>query len=507
MTLSRRTAKPMRIALFLLLIVGVFAPIYVKRAAGQESIKISGAQVVAQGLTAPPAEKSAWRVVEQEIPNPIDAVPSVRLQSSAGFLLADAIDVFVVDQRTKMRSILAPGEAQFIQTGANQTWASRDNKKGTAYTLELVDRDVVDVAPNGDVTYKSGSFTTKTGDYDLDLVRGELAAGERAAIKGSSYSTLILITDGSATITSSKADEPVRLNVGAAVALKGDLAIKTRGDKPATFVAAVLGDPVTGGEDVPTAVPTRKPTKEPKKDDSGAEPTRKPKASKTPTPNGKPSVNDGSSIRIAVRLCPRGMTYFALNPSQCVRADGDFSISLITPKGRTLTQKAASKNEPTFVRWSGLSAGEYILVVNDLPDGYLSYSLDGYICCNANIGYSISLGKGELQDGTLYLFHSAWGEGKPVAPTSVPATTPESTSPEPGVDTDGDGLSDQLELDTFGTSPFLIDSDGDTIPDGTEAFGLNGWLTAPAIPDTDGDGVDDNVEIANGTSPLDPSSS
>src|SRR4051812_38789578 len=118
MILSRRTAKPMRIALFLLLIVGVFAPIYVKRADGQESIKISGAQVVAQGLTAPPAEKSAWRVVEQEIPNPIDAVPSVRLQSSAGFLLADAIDVFVVDQRTKMRSILAPGEAQFIQTGA-----------------------------------------------------------------------------------------------------------------------------------------------------------------------------------------------------------------------------------------------------------------------------------------------------------------------------------------------------------------------------------------------------
>jgi hypothetical protein len=91
MTLSRRTAKPMRIALFLLLIVGVFAPIYVKRAAGQESIKISGAQVVAQGLTAPPAEKSAWRVVEQEIPNPIDAVPSVRLQSTPSSWISCAL--------------------------------------------------------------------------------------------------------------------------------------------------------------------------------------------------------------------------------------------------------------------------------------------------------------------------------------------------------------------------------------------------------------------------------
>jgi hypothetical protein len=143
-----------------------------------------------------------------------------------------------------------------------------------------------------------------------------------------------------------------------------------------------------------------------------------------------------------------------------------------------------------------------------LPDGYLSYSLDGYICCSANIGYSITLGKDQLIDGTLYLFQSPWGAGAPPAPTAVPTAAPPTgqNPPNPGADSDGDGLSDQLELDTFGTSPYLVDSDGDTIGDGVEAFGLNGWLTAPALPDTDGDGVDDNVEIANGTNPLDPSS-
>ena len=75
-----------------------------------------------------------------------------------------------------------------------------------------------------------------------------------------------------------------------------------------------------------------------------------------------------------------------------------------------------------------------------------------------------------------------------------------------GTDSDGDGLSDELELDVFGTSPFLVDSDGDTIPDGVEAFGSNGYLTAPALPDTDFDGVMDNVEIQQGTDPLDPTS-
>jgi len=36
-------------------------------------------------------------------------------------------------------------------------------------------------------------------------------------------------------------------------------------------------------------------------------------------------------------------------------------------------------------------------------------------------------------------------------------------------DTDGDGLSDSSEVDTYGTDPYRADSDGDNIPDGTEA--------------------------------------
>ncbi|HRA48905.1 MAG TPA: hypothetical protein PK819_12620, partial [Thermomicrobiales bacterium] len=255
MTMRRLAHRPAHVAALLLLALLVVAPIFTQSVAGQEKGPSANAQVIAQGLTAPPAENSAWRVVQQKIPTRLDAVPSVRLQSSVGFLLSDDVDIFVVDQRTKLRSRLAPGQAQFVQTGANQTWASLATKAGTAYTLELVDRDVAKVAPGGEVIYTSGSFTTPLGDYDLDLIRSEVAAGDKATIPASSYPMLILVTSGSATITSAKHDDPIRLKAGQASVAKGDITIKPRGDKPVTFVAAVLGDPITGGDDVPTVAP------------------------------------------------------------------------------------------------------------------------------------------------------------------------------------------------------------------------------------------------------------
>ncbi len=66
-------------------------------------------------------------------------------------------------------------------------------------------------------------------------------------------------------------------------------------------------------------------------------------------------------------------------------------------------------------------------------------------------------------------------------------------------DTDGDGLSDGLEVNQFGTQPTNQDSDGDTLKDGQEVNELN---TSPINPDTDGDSLNDGVEVANGSNPL-----
>ena len=75
-------------------------------------------------------------------------------------------------------------------------------------------------------------------------------------------------------------------------------------------------------------------------------------------------------------------------------------------------------------------------------------------------------------------------------------------SPATGpIDTDGDGLPDQVEAD-YGTSPTLWDTDGDGLSDGDELdIGCD-----PTEWDTDGDGLDDGAEILVGTSPLAPDS-
>ncbi|MDP7079558.1 MAG: hypothetical protein QF415_06690 [Candidatus Undinarchaeales archaeon] len=65
-----------------------------------------------------------------------------------------------------------------------------------------------------------------------------------------------------------------------------------------------------------------------------------------------------------------------------------------------------------------------------------------------------------------------------------------------GIDTDGDGLSDHAELNTYGTNPRLIDTDRDGINDGTEVkfYGSN-----PRDIDTDWDGLADGKEVYHGT--------
>jgi len=68
------------------------------------------------------------------------------------------------------------------------------------------------------------------------------------------------------------------------------------------------------------------------------------------------------------------------------------------------------------------------------------------------------------------------------------------------IDTDGDGLSDYVENNVYGTNPNEVDSDVDLFTDNEEIliYGTN-----PALSDTDGDGVIDSDEILiYGTNPV-----
>jgi hypothetical protein len=70
-------------------------------------------------------------------------------------------------------------------------------------------------------------------------------------------------------------------------------------------------------------------------------------------------------------------------------------------------------------------------------------------------------------------------------------------------DTDADGLDDADELNTHQTDPNDADSDDDGLTDGDE---VNTHLTDPNDPDSDGDGASDGAEIYAGSDPNDAGS-
>ncbi|MFI5253696.1 MAG: OmpA family protein [Bacteroidota bacterium] len=68
-------------------------------------------------------------------------------------------------------------------------------------------------------------------------------------------------------------------------------------------------------------------------------------------------------------------------------------------------------------------------------------------------------------------------------------------------DTDHDGLNDREEIFIYHTDPNNPDTDGDGLTDGDEVLKYH---TDPLRKDTDGGGVDDGTEVRRGTNPLDP---
>jgi hypothetical protein len=108
--------------------------------------------------------------------------------------------------------------------------------------------------------------------------------------------------------------------------------------------------------------------------------------------------------------------------------------------------------------------------------------------------------------------------GPGVAPEKDPDTdldTDPDTEPDIDLDTDEDGITDQDEIDLYGTNPNKADSDGDGINDGEElAYWMDRWgadddgdgLINLLDEDSDNDGLTDGLEIAQDYDPSDPSS-
>lgn len=73
-------------------------------------------------------------------------------------------------------------------------------------------------------------------------------------------------------------------------------------------------------------------------------------------------------------------------------------------------------------------------------------------------------------------------------------------------DPDGDGLTNFDEVITHGTNRLLADTDSDGIKDGDEISGKLGKVTSALLKDTDGDGINDLLEFQTGSDPTNAAS-
>lgn len=94
-----------------------------------------------------------------------------------------------------------------------------------------------------------------------------------------------------------------------------------------------------------------------------------------------------------------------------------------------------------------------------------------------------------------------------VATVAIPALTPAAGAeddvnanlapgqPAPTVDSDGDGISNQAEVQIYGLNAFDNDTDDDGLGDGDELYNRYGY-SYPNLYDSDYDGLSDLEEIA-----------
>ena len=118
---------------------------------------------------------------------------------------------------------------------------------------------------------------------------------------------------------------------------------------------------------------------------------------------------------------------------------------------------------------------------------------------------------GSLPAGTVSYQYDAlhrltsvdYGNGTTIAYTYDPAGNILTTVKISEVDSDGDGLTDQDEINIYGTNPTLYDTDGDGLGDGIEVGVVEldadpTTTTDPLNPDSDGDGY---LDGNNGVDP------
>ena len=397
------------------------------------------AQVVAHGVAPMPAGSVAWRVVADTAELPAAAETE---QRALGFAVADRSALAVNDSGSGQQWRLAPGEAVFVPSGAQQQRVSLGSADAPYYRVALVAAEQAGDAGGDRMVLAGGPFTAPAGRaFDIALVRDVLKQGESTSIASPNLPALILATDGEIEVRSS-GQLPARLTAGHAVSLAGNLTIASIGTQPAVIVAAVIGP------DMPA-----------------------------------PPVPPTGSIALVSRGCPAtvdpgafsGGTVSAAAAAACSPVALNPPPTLALADGSSLPPGQSDPASGTD-RWSGLSFGAFPLSPVTIPAGF-----DHYVVADA-AGTVIGSGSTTAQSAATSLPVSA---AQPDLSATIYFLRPTNTArmtlagfacPETvTLDTLRDHEADCVAVDT-GFAPQLSAPDGQAVaPTDTSSGGPLTW--------------------------------
>jgi thrombospondin type 3 repeat protein len=411
-------------------------------------------QVVAQGVAPLPAGDVIWRVVAEPA-----APQAAAVDAQPGFVLADQGTLVVQGAKSGDQARLDSGEASFVRGDEQQLRASGTGSDTAYFAIEIVPSSDANAAAGAALIFASEPFARPNGRHELDLARDSLAAGATSAIPAGADPTLILVTAGSATVTTDKGVS-ASLAAGQAGSFTGALTV-TGGNEGGVFVAGYIGPeaaPLQSGQAV-------QPAAQPAVVATPAAPTAAPA---TPAPVVSPT-----EAPVAEAATPEAAAPAADD------ADGD---------GLTAAQEAQLNTDPNVADTDGdgLTDGEEVNTYGTQP---LATDTDGD---GIDDGTEVAQGTNPLDPN----------DPAPAAQAPAPQEPAATEASGGAVDTDGDGLPDDQEI-AIGTDPNNIDTDADDLSDGDE---VNVFQTGPLNPDTDGDGFLDGLEVVRGTDPNDPNS-
>jgi hypothetical protein len=450
------------------------------------------AQVIAHGVAPMPADEIAWRLTRDRAVPPNRANAEDRL---AGFVLADKGVVALLDQEGRGLTRIAPGEAVWTEPGVARAVIGIERRAPDYYDIALV--PATDLVEGDQVLIGGAPFIAPSGDaFDVDLIRDVLNRAEESVVSTGPSPALLLVTSGTVFVDSSSG--LVEMTTGEASQVAGDVVISGASRAPAAFVVARIGPEVSSPD-----------TSE------DSQPRGTSASVATPV-----TTAESTSVSISASLCP--IAYAGGNDiADCVAAASGVEFSLISSEAVTANAQADGDGNISFM---GIEPGHNILSVERTE----AFATSRVRCRNASGDVlaahtatnqiAMLLADGDEVRCTWYLVPI---ETQDETPLDTTTPSPTVTAVEE-VDSDGDGLTDELET-ALGTDSSLVDSDADGVSDtdeldfyaldpDTDGDGLEDaeelltYGTNPLLGDTDGDDVSDGEESAAGSDPLDAGS-